>query len=136
MKRCPVTEVPAAPASVALVHFQAELAFETDCADVHDAMLGGDVRFVLLDVRAPDAFNAGHVPGAINLPHRKIIPSSLERFPFDTFFVVYCDGPHCNAATKAAIRIAGLGRAVKKMAGGIMGWRLDGFSLESGCVGS
>lgn len=131
MSKCPVTEVPFAPPAAALSHFQAELGFETDCADVHDAMAAGTPAFVLLDVRGPDAFRAGHVPGAINLPHRKIIASKLAAFAPDAVFVVYCDGPHCNGATRAAIRLAGLGRSVKKMAGGITGWALDGFSLES-----
>jgi hypothetical protein len=33
--------------------------------------------------------------------------------------VVYCAGPHCNATEKAAIRLAKLGRPVKKMIGGL-----------------
>jgi rhodanese-related sulfurtransferase len=43
--------------------------------------------------------------------------------------VVYCAGPHCNAAEKAAIRLAKRGRPVKKMIGGITGWLDEGFSL-------
>lgn len=132
MPRNPVTAVPAAPSAEALAHFRAELAFETDCADVQAALAGGEPGFVLLDVRAPALYAAGHVPGAINLPHAKIIASKLADFPPDTLFVVYCDGPHCNGATRAAIRLAELGRPVKKMAGGLHGWQLDGFALASG----
>jgi rhodanese-related sulfurtransferase len=50
---------------------------------------------------------------------------------FDTLFVVYCAGPHCNATEKAAIRLAKLGRPVKKMIGGITGWLDEGFSLTT-----
>jgi len=47
-------------------------------------------------------------------------------------FVVYCNGPHCNGADRAARRLAMLGRRVKKMIGGIEGWKDEGFSLASG----
>jgi rhodanese-related sulfurtransferase len=48
----------------------------------------------------------------------------------DTMFVVYCAGPHCNGADKAALRLADLGRPVKKMIGGVEGWMDEGFDLE------
>lgn len=129
MSRNPVLAVRPAPSAVALVHFSRELEFEADCADVHEAMRGDDPGFVLIDVRGPVQFAAGHVPGAINIPHGKIIQSRMAAFPDDTLFVVYCDGPHCNGATRAAIRLASLGRPVKKMVGGVHGWLLDGYEL-------
>ena len=85
--------------------------------------------FVLLDVRGADAFAEGHVEGAIHLPHGKITASRLETWPAGTLFVVYCAGPHCNGAARAALRLARLGRPVKIMAGGITGWRDEGFEL-------
>lgn len=130
MAKNPVTSVPAADPGTAHAHFQRELTFEADCADVHEAMQTGNPGFVLVDARGPDHFAAGHVPGAINIPHRKIIESRMAGYPDDTLFVVYCDGPHCNGATRAAIRLSSLGRRVKKMAGGVHGWQLDGFSLD------
>ena len=44
-------------------------------------------------------------------------------------FVTYCNGPHCNGADKAALRLAHLGRPVKKMLGGVTGWLDEGFEL-------
>jgi rhodanese-related sulfurtransferase len=125
-----VTEVPAASSAAALTHFQALLSFETDCWDVHEAMDLPNCGFVLFDVRGPGEFSAGHVPGAVNLPHRRIIERNLAQYPADTLFVVYCAGPHCNGADKAAVRMASLGRPVKKMIGGIEGWKDQGFSLD------
>ena len=61
-----VTDVPAASAPEAEAHFAASFRFETDCWDVHDALSRSDPGFVLLDVRGPDLFAKGHVPGAIN----------------------------------------------------------------------
>jgi rhodanese-related sulfurtransferase len=126
----PVTAVPAAPSAQAQEHFQRLLALEADCWDVHDAMWRfPDPGFVLLDVRSPDSFAAGHVPGAVNLPHGRLVERNLEPYPTDTLFVVYCNGPHCNGADKAAVRLARLGRPVKKMIGGVEGWRDEGFDL-------
>jgi rhodanese-related sulfurtransferase len=124
-----VTEVPAAEPDVAVAHFERLLAFETDCWDVHAAIEAGEVPFTILDVRAPEAFAAGHLPGAINLPHRRIVERNLVQFSPDTLFVVYCSGPHCNGADRGAARLARLGRKVKKMIGGVEGWKDDGFQL-------
>jgi len=126
-----VTEIPAAPPLEAEAHFAAEFAFETDCWDVHDAMARG-ADFVLLDVRSPSLFARGHVPGAINLPHGKIIASKLAPWPPETLFVTYCAGPHCNGAARGALRLARLGRPVKIMAGGVTGWLDEGFELATG----
>lgn len=125
-----VSATPAAPAAEALAHFQSLLAFETDCWDVHDALSRGVADFVLLDVRSPELFADAHIPGSVNLPHRRIVERNLEAWSAETLFVVCCAGPHCNGADKAAVRLAGLGRPVKKMIGGISGWREEGFPLE------
>lgn len=127
----PVTDVPAAPPPEAVAHFQRLLAYETDCADVHTAIAGGHPGFVVLDVRSPELFAAGHVPGAANLPHRRINERNLAAFPADTLFVVYCSGPHCNGADRGALAVARLGRPVKKMIGGIRGWLDEGFELAT-----
>ena len=95
-------------------------------------MAQADHGFVVLDVRSPDLFLAGHVPGAINLPHRRINERNLVQYPDGILFVVYCGGPHCNGADKAAVRLASLGRPVKKMIGGIEGWKDEGFPLDTG----
>jgi rhodanese-related sulfurtransferase len=124
-----VTAIPAADSTAALAHFDASFRYETDCWDVHDAMSGGQPDFVLLDVRGTEKYAAGHVPGALDLAHRKIIGSKLAEFPAKTLFVVYCAGPHCNGAARAAVRLAQLGRPVKLMTGGVTGWLDEGFEL-------
>lgn len=127
----PVTAIPAAGAADAVTHFATLLQHETDCWDVHASIAQHQEHFVLLDVRSPEAFAAGHVRGAINLPHRRITSRALESFPPDLLFVVYCNGPHCNGADRAALALARLGRPVKKMIGGIAGWLDEGFSLDT-----
>lgn len=125
-----VSAIAAAPSAAALAHFEAQFKFETDCWDVHHALSNGQQDFVLLDVRGAEKYASGHVPGALDLAHGKIIGSTLARYPADTLFVVYCAGPHCNGAARAAVRLARLGRPVKLMAGGITGWLDEGFTLE------
>jgi len=125
-----VVAAPAAPSDAAIAHFEAEFSFETDCWDTHQALQSENPGFVLLDVRGPDLFEKGHVPGAINLPHGKIIGSKMASWPEGTLFVTYCAGPHCNGAARGALRLARLGRPVKIMAGGITGWLDEGFELE------
>ena len=126
-----VTAIPPAPSDLAREHFAAEFGFETDCWDVHDSLAKG-ADFVLLDVRGPALFARGHVPGAINLPHGKIVRSKMGEWPEGTIFVTYCAGPHCNGAARGALRLAELGLPVKIMAGGITGWVDEGFELAMG----
>ena len=126
-----VTDVPPAPSALAVAHFSEEFSFETDCWDVHQG-LSKQPDFVLLDVRSPELFAKGHIPGAINIPHGKIVASRMSAWPGDTLFVAYCAGPHCNGAARAALRLARLGRPVKIMAGGVMGWIDEGFELVTG----
>ncbi len=127
-----VTAIPPAASERALKHFEAALEFETDCWDVHEALSGGAADFVLLDVRSHALYEKGHIPGAVSLPHAKIVEGTLRDYPVQTMFVVYCAGPHCNGAHRGAIRLARLGRPVKMMIGGVTGWLDEGFSLATG----
>ena len=127
--RSSVSTIPAAAADRAVLHFGSAFEFETDCADVHEAISSGTQDFILFDARGPELYAQGHVPGAVNMPHRKIVEVKLRDYPDDTLFVVYCAGPHCNGAHRAAYRLAKLGRPVKLMIGGVTGWLDEGFSL-------
>jgi rhodanese-related sulfurtransferase len=127
-----VAAIAAAAPAHAAEHFARRLSFETDCADVHDSLSNGRVDFVLLDVRGPNAYARAHVPGALNLPHRQITAERLADWPSDALFVVYCAGPHCNGADRAALRLATLGRPVKIMLGGMTGWADEGFDFAHG----
>lgn len=128
----PVLDHPPADSQAAACHFAARLQFETDCHDVWASLKSGGGDFVLLDVRSPALFERSHVPGAINLPHGKITANRMAEWPGDTLFVVYCAGPHCNGADRAALRLARLQRPVKLMIGGLTGWVDEGFDLQSG----
>jgi len=128
--------VPAAASIEAIAHFEARLSYETDCWDVHTSLRQGKHDFVLLDVRTRALFVKSHIPGAVNLPYGKITRRRMDEWPVETLFVVYCAGPHCNGANKAALALARLGRPVKEMIGGITGWKDEGFTFSNDVNGT
>jgi len=113
----------------ALTFFAAKLAFQTDVSDVYAAK--DTERFTLVDTRALDAWRQGHIPGAVHLP-RAVIPLKAKRLLDITKpVVVYCWGPGCDGATKAALELARRGYQVKEMIGGIEYWIREGFPVET-----
>jgi len=102
--------------------FANKLNCETDCSDVYADIKDGTSNYILLDVRAEEAFDKSHAITAINLPHSKINTESFAHYDKNTLFVVYCWGPGCNGAAKAAFKISALGFQVKEMLGGIHYW--------------
>jgi rhodanese-related sulfurtransferase len=120
---------PGSPESAAR-YFSAKLAFECDPSDLNADRERGVTGLVVVDARSPEVYAAGHVPGAINLPHRTITADTLEEYPRSTTFVTYCTGPNCNAGAKAGARIAALGYRIKEMIGGFEYWQQEGHPVE------
>ena len=122
----------AAPPDQAARHFAAKLSLETDPSDVYADMESGGRGFVVIDARSRDAYREAHVPGAVSLPYGEIDVAGTAGLSRNDVMVVYCWGPHCNAAAKAALRLSALGFRVREMIGGIEGWRHEGLPLECG----
>lgn len=125
-----VREYPPADPVEARRHFLARLSVETDPSDVVHDVTRGTGNLIVIDVRSPADYAACHVAGAVNLPHRQIAASTTAHFDRDAILVTYCWGPACNAATKAAAKLAQLGFQVKEMLGGIEYWRNEGCPVE------
>lgn len=121
-KSSKVLQTPPANSDEAHEFFSRKLRHETDPSDVYHDIQHGIANFVLVDVRSPEAYRRSHIPWAVNIPHTDISADRLAEYPEDTVFVVYCWSPGCNGATKAAVKISQLGRAVKEMIGGIEYW--------------
>lgn len=136
--RSNVLEHSAALPVTAAAHFRSRLSFEADCADVYADLVAGMSGFTLVDTRNEAAYEAGHVPSAINIPHRRLTLDVLGEFgvPATDLLITYCAGPHCNASTRGALRLSELGREVKEMPGGILGWASEGFPVVGGAVAS
>lgn len=127
-----VTDISAAPADVVIDHFSMRLSVETDCWDVWASIEKGQQDFVLLHVvGSAEVFARRHIPGAIHLRHADMTEERMQEWPKDTLFVVYCAGPHCNGADRAALNLARLGRKVKIMIGGMTGWADEGFAFAA-----
>ena len=127
-----VLETPAADPADAARHFAAKLAHETDPSDVHADLGKGVAGFVVVDCRSPDSYAKGHVPGALNLPYRKMTAETTAALDKGKTYVTYCTSVHCNASTKGALRLSRLGFRVKEMTGGIRGWQAEGYAVETG----
>jgi rhodanese-related sulfurtransferase len=111
--------------TTAYEHFTRKLAFETDVADVAQALRDGSAGFTLVDTRSERAYADGHLPGAISL-----VETGADGLP-DGPLVVYCWGPACNGATKAGAKLSALGRDVKEMIGGYEYWVREGHAVRS-----
>ncbi|MCP3798592.1 rhodanese-like domain-containing protein [Allokutzneria sp. A3M-2-11 16] len=126
-----VAAKPAEPATAA-DHFRHLLSFETDPADLRADMEDGNGGFLVLDVRAPEHYAAGHIPGSISFPAKDITAQTTRDLPRDAVLVTYCWGPGCNAADKGALKLAELGFTVKKLIGGFQTWKWDRHPIETG----
>ncbi|MDT0388933.1 rhodanese-like domain-containing protein [Streptomyces dubilierae] len=128
----PVLRVaPAAPAEAA-AHFRASLAFHADVSDVAAALASGDdPGFVLVDSRSTEAWDQGHVPGALHLPTALVAEQAGRLLDPAVPVVTYCWGPGCNGAARAALALAELGYRVKEMLGGFEYWVREGLVFET-----
>lgn len=114
-------------------HYADKLAYEIDSWDLQVALNNAE-NVLVIDARSPQAYAAGHIPGAINLPHRRMDAASTAQFDKATLIVTYCDGIGCNASTKGALNMARLGFRVKELIGGLDWWKRDGHPVEGGAA--
>ncbi|MGW4529191.1 rhodanese-like domain-containing protein [Amycolatopsis sp. NPDC004378] len=123
--------VPAPAPAAAVTYFGAELAFEVDPDDlVRDLEAGHTDGYVVVETRAEEAFLEARIPGAINLPYRDLTPETTAHLDKGLVYVCYCESTNCNAATKGALKLAGLGFRVKRLSGGITAWIAAGYPVE------
>jgi glyoxylase-like metal-dependent hydrolase (beta-lactamase superfamily II)/rhodanese-related sulfurtransferase len=94
--------------------------------------LGGNRRdFVILDVREKDAFDAGHVPGAMHLPRGQLELRVNSDLPDPTVRILACcEFGKISTLAAATLRELGYGRAVA-LDGGMKAWREADYPLES-----
>lgn len=90
--------------------------------------------FQLVEVLSPDAYQEGHLPGAINIPGDRIRETAADRLPRkDREIVVYCASPSCRASPRAAGVLTQMGYTnVKDYPGGKEHWREGGLPMEEG----
>lgn len=83
----------------------------------------------LIDVRPPEEFEAGHIPGAVSVPLDEL-ESRLADLPHDRDVVAYCRGPYCVLSVKAVEALRARGFHAVRMDEGIPDWRARGLPVE------
>ena len=100
-------------------------------ADLLDRLGSGEV--VVLDVRPPDEYAAGHIPGAISMPFEEIERRFAE-LPSDGEIVAYCRGPYCIYAVRAVEALRRGGFRARRMEDGIPDWTQRGLPVQVGAA--
>jgi rhodanese-related sulfurtransferase len=85
----------------------------------------------VLDVRPPEEYAAGHVPGALNIPVKELI-THLEALPHDQEVVAYCRGPYCVLAFEAVSQLRAHGFRARRLEDGFPEWKTAGLPVEEG----
>ncbi len=80
----------------------------------------------VLDVRPPEEFAAGHVPGAINIPIHEL-ERRLAELPKRKEVVAYCRGPYCLMSYDAVHLLRKRGMKARRLQDGLPEWRLAGL---------
>ncbi len=83
---------------------------------------------LVLDVRPAAEYAAGHIPGAVNVPHDELAARLCE-LPAGADIVAYCRGPYCVYAPDAVRLLREHGFSARVLAGGLPDWRLDGLPV-------
>lgn len=83
----------------------------------------------VLDVRPPEEFDAGHIPGAVSIPVREL-KRRLRELPKNKEIVAYCRGQYCSFAPEAVRYLAGKGYDAKLLREGLPDWASAGMPVE------
>ena len=85
----------------------------------------------LLDVRPPEEYLAGHIPGARNAP-LGTLDSAVETLRQASSVVAYCRGSFCVMAHDAVRILGGAGVEARRLEDGMLEWRTAGLPVEAG----
>lgn len=88
-----------------------------------------DGAVTVIDVRPPDEYALGHLPGAINIPLSEIEAMS-EEFQPGREVVAYCRGPWCVMSFEAVAALRRKGLRARRLEDGLPEWKAAGLSFE------
>ena len=85
-------------------------------------MMAQESSYIILDVRRPDEFAAGHIPSAINVPNESIGIAEIPALPNkDQLIMVYCRSG--RRSKEASEKLVKLGYTNIVEFGGILDWK-------------
>jgi phage shock protein E len=100
------------------------------------ALLAGGAAPLVLDVRAPEEYAVGHIPGAINIPHDQAAARLEELRSYrDREIVLYCKSGRRAGIAADVLAQAGFSR-LRHLAGDMPGWSAQGLPVEQTPVNS
>jgi len=82
----------------------------------------------VLDVRPPEEFAAGHLPGAVNIPVQQL-EKRLGELPRRKEVVAYCRGPYCLMSHDAVALLRKKGLKARRLQDGLPEWRAAGLPV-------
>ena len=86
---------------------------------------------VVIDVRPPEEYRAGHIPGALSAPLEQL-EERIRVLPARKEIVAYCRGPYCLMAYHAVEKLRARGRRARRLVEGLPEWRAAGLRVETG----
>jgi rhodanese-related sulfurtransferase len=86
---------------------------------------------LVIDVRPPEEYEAGHIPGAVNVP-LEALPRRLAELPRGKEIVAYCRGPYCMLAVEAVRRLRKRGYSARRLEDGFPEWKSEGRPIAVG----
>lgn len=98
-----------------------------DAAALRKRVLDGEVT--LLDVRPPEEYRAGHLPGALSVPQPELA-KRLSELPRRREVVAYCHGPYCVLVVEAVKLLRSRGFKAARLQEGVLEWEALGLPLE------
>ncbi len=106
--------------------FAAKTEFTAGPMDLKTMLKEGRVN--VIDVRAPEDFVKGHVPGAKNLPEARWENTSFLSQTMPN--VIVCYSQTCHLAARAARKFAAAGFPVMELEGGFEAWKDFGMEID------
>ena len=113
---------------------RAFLAENAQLEEVDEAALRARVRrgeVTILDVRPPEEYAAGHIPGALSVPLPELA-RQLAKLPKRQEVVAYCRGPYCVMAIEAVRQLRAKGFKAVRLEEGVLDWAALGHAVERG----
>jgi rhodanese-related sulfurtransferase/DNA-binding transcriptional ArsR family regulator len=84
---------------------------------------------ILLDVRPAGEYAAGHIAGALSVPHDQL-EERLREIPKDKEVVAYCRGPYCVFADQVVATLKGKRRKARRLEAGFPEWKNAGLPVS------